>query len=115
MRASKLDGILAALADPTRRRVIEQLRRRPRRASELARAFGMKRPAMSRHLKVLRTRGLIEEERVEHDARVRVFRLRRQPFAALSAWLDQVEAFWTAQLGSFKEHAEGRGQARESG
>lgn len=61
---------------------------------------------MSRHLRVLRTRGLIEEERVDDDARVRVYRLRRKPFADLQGWLDEVEAFWSDQLDAFKAHAE---------
>ena len=106
MRATDLDSTLTALADPTRRRVVDLLRKRPRRAGELAEAFDMTAPAMSKHLRVLRMRGLIEEQRGEEDARVRVFRLRRQPFAALQAWLGQVESFWTGQLGAFKEHAE---------
>ncbi len=112
MKSDDLDGVLTALADPTRRGVVDLLRTRPRRAGELADAFDMTPPAMSRHLRVLRTRGLIEEERQEDDARVRLFRLRRQPFVALQAWLDQVEAFWTDQLGSFKTQAERRGRQR---
>ncbi len=106
MLASDLDNTLAALADPTRRRVIELLRERPRRAGELSAAFDVSAPAMSRHLRVLRRRGLVEEERLEHDARVRIYRLRRERFADLHAWLDQVEAFWTEQLDAFKTHAE---------
>jgi DNA-binding transcriptional ArsR family regulator len=108
MKAADLDGILSALADPTRRGVVDLLRVRPRRAGELADAFDMTAPAMSRHLRVLRTRGLVEEERLEEDARVRVFRLRQKPFVALQAWLDQVGAFWDDQLGSFKAHADTR-------
>lgn len=106
--AKRLDGTLTALADPTRRRVVDLLRRRPRRAGELADAFGMSAPAMSRHLRVLRTRGLVEEERTEGDARVRVYRLRPEPFHELQTWLREVESFWTDQLGSFKAHAERR-------
>jgi len=101
-----LDGTLAALADPTRRRVVDLLCERPRRAGELARAFAMSPPAMSRHLRVLRTHGLVEEARAERDGRVRLYRLRRQPFDELQGWLAQVEAFWTAQLDAFKAHAE---------
>jgi DNA-binding transcriptional ArsR family regulator len=108
-----LDQTLLALADPTRRRVVDLLRERPRRAGELAAAFGASPPAMSRHLKVLRTRGLVEEERSEEDARCRVYRLRPEPFRDLSAWLAEVEAFWTGQLGAFKSHAErNRGRKR---
>ncbi len=102
--ARKLDRTLAALADPTRRRVVELLRERPRRAGELASAFQVSAPAMSRHLRVLRTRGLVEEERVDDDARVRIYRLRREPFDALALWLRELEAFWSDQLESFGAH-----------
>jgi DNA-binding transcriptional ArsR family regulator len=101
-----LDHTLAALADPTRRRVVDLLRKQPRRAGELAAAFDMSPPAMSRHLRVLRKTGLVDEESLEHDARVRVYRLRPEPFAALRSWLEEVEAFWEGQLASFKAHAE---------
>ena len=109
-----IDGTLAALADPTRRRVVEALRRRPRRAGELASAFRMSPPAMSRHLRVLRRHGLVEEERVEEDARVRVYRLRPERFRDLQAWLREVEAFWTEQLDAFKSHAERKGRGRKA-
>ncbi len=106
-----LDSTLAALADPTRRGVIDLLCERPRRAGELTAAFDMSPPAMSRHLRVLRTRGLIEEERVEDDARVRVYRLRHEPFRELQDWLADIEA-WSGQPGAFKAHAEGGRPAR---
>ncbi len=104
--AQDLDRTFAALADPTRRRVVELLRKRPRRAGELAAAFGMSPPAMSRHLRVLRRTSLVEEDSLEEDARVRVYRLRPERFAALRGWLQEVEAFWGEQLGAFKAHAE---------
>jgi len=101
-----IDTTLNALAEPTRRRIVDMLRERPRRAGELAAAFDTSEPAVSRHLRVLRRSGLVEEERVDDDARVRVYRLRPEPFLALQAWLDQVEAFWSDQLGAFKSHVE---------
>ena len=104
--ANDLDRTLVALADPTRRRVVDMLRKRPRRAGELASAFRMSAPAMSRHLRVLRRHGLVEEQRVEDDARVRVYRLRPKPFRDLQRWLVEVEAIWEEQLGSFKAHVE---------
>lgn len=107
--ARDLDATLAALADPTRRGVIDLLRKRPRRAGELADAFDVSPPAISRHLRILRTRGLIEEAPTPDDARLRVYRLRPQPFRDLQRWLDQVEAFWSEQLESFKAVAERRG------
>ncbi|HEX4338386.1 MAG TPA: metalloregulator ArsR/SmtB family transcription factor [Polyangiaceae bacterium] len=110
---SDLDQTLAALSDPTRRKVVELLRKKPRPAGELARAFGMSPPAMSRHLRTLRQSGLVEEEHGGEDARVRVYRLRREPFGELRGWLEDVEAFWSAELDSFKAHAERtRGKAK---
>jgi DNA-binding transcriptional ArsR family regulator len=103
---SDLDRTLVALADPTRRGVVELLRKKPRRAGDLAEAFDLSPPAMSRHLRVLRTTGLVEEDHQGHDARVRVYRLRPEPFSALRRWLDEVETFWTLELDAFKEHAE---------
>lgn len=111
MPAANLDATLAALADPTRRRVIELLRERPQPAGELAASVKMSPPAMSRHLRVLRATGLVEAELVDDDARLRVYRLRPERFVALQAWLDQVQAFWGEQLGAFKAHAE-RGRKR---
>jgi DNA-binding transcriptional ArsR family regulator len=103
---NQLDSTLSALADPTRRRVVDLLRKGPRRAGELAASADMSAPAMSRHLRVLRSTGLVEAEGVADDARLRVYHLRPEPFVALQAWLDQVEAFWGEQLGAFKAHAE---------
>jgi DNA-binding transcriptional ArsR family regulator len=103
---NELDATFAALAEPTRRRVIELLRERPRRASELAAGAGTSGPAMSRHLRVLRSSGLVREERVEHDARVHVYRLCREPFASLEAWLEEVQAFWTDRLDAYRSHVE---------
>jgi len=104
--ATQLDRTFAALADPTRRGVIELLRKRPRRAGELAAALEMSAQAMSRHLRVLRRTGLVEEDGLDDDARVRVYRLRAEPFAGLRDWIEEVEAFWTDQLSAFKAHAE---------
>jgi DNA-binding transcriptional ArsR family regulator len=89
--------------------VVELLRHGPRRAGELAAATSMSGPAMSRHLRVLRASGMVEADVMDRDARVRMYRLRAEPFAALRAWLDQVEAFWAEQLDAFKRHAEAKG------
>lgn len=101
-----LDRTLQALADPTRRGVVELLRERPRRPGELAAAFDTSPPAMSRHLRILRASGLIEEQPTDGDARARLYRLKPERFAVLQAWLDQVQAFWSEQLGSYKAHVE---------
>jgi len=102
-----LDRTLAALADPDRRRALDLLREGPRRAGDLAQAIGLPAPAMSRHLRVLRRSGLVEESHPEFDARVRIYSLRLGPMAQLRDWLDETEALWAEQLSSFKKHVEG--------
>src|SRR5580765_7095156 len=101
-----VDSVLAALADPTRRRVVELLGEGPKRAGALAVAVGASPPAMSRHLRVLLEAGVIADERPADDARTRVFRLRPESIVVLQAWLDQLKAEWDDQLGSFKTHVE---------
>lgn len=101
-----LDTTFEALADRHRRGVIDLLRKQPRRAGELADELGLSRPAMSRHLRVLRTTGLIEPANDEADLRARVYRLRPEPFSAMRRWLEDVERFWTLELTAFKAHAE---------
>jgi DNA-binding transcriptional ArsR family regulator len=104
--AAGVAGLFDALADPTRRRVVEFLGARPARAGELAAAIGTSPPAMSKHLKHLLRAGLVADERDAVDARARVFRLRPQSVAAIQAWLDQLQAHWDVQLKSFQQHVE---------
>jgi DNA-binding transcriptional ArsR family regulator len=73
-------------------------------------AVGVSAPVISRHLRILLGAGVISDERVPDDARLRVFRLRREPLVALQAWLDRVQAQWNEQLGAFKRHVEGTAQ-----
>ena len=101
-----IDATFAALADPTRRQVIELLGVRPLRAGEIAARIGVSRPAMSNHLKALRLGGLVDVAFSEEDGRARRYRLRRERFVGLEAWLTELEGHWTSQLNSFREHAE---------
>ena len=103
---SEIDRTLAALADPTRRQVVDLLRTGERRAGELADQLGMSPPAMSRHLRILRTSGLVEESHDGEDARVRMYRLRPRPFSQMREWVEEVERFWAGELAAFKQHAE---------
>jgi DNA-binding transcriptional ArsR family regulator len=102
------NDVFSVLADPTRRRVLELLSDRPRRAGELAVAAGTSAPVMSRHLRILLETGFVADERVPDDARARVFRLRREPIGDVQAWLDQLQAHWNEQLKAFKRHVEGK-------
>jgi len=106
--STRLDRTLAALADPHRRRLIELLRERPRRAGELARALRLNPPALSRHLRTLKLGGLIEEAHPAFDARVRIYSLRPNPMADLKAWIAETERLWSAQLAAFRAHLERR-------
>jgi DNA-binding transcriptional ArsR family regulator len=101
-----VDQTLAALADPYRRRTVELLGQRPRRAGELADVLGLPAPAMSRHLRELKQSGLVEETHPEFDARVRIYTLKDGAMADLKKWLADTERMWTDQLASFKAHVE---------
>ena len=103
-----LDDTLLALADPTRRAVVDLLHAGPRRASEIADAVGMSRQATSRHLNHLRERGIVAVDLIDGDGRGRVYRLRPERLSALGAWLDQVQAGHAEQLAAFARHVERR-------
>jgi DNA-binding transcriptional ArsR family regulator len=105
---SELAPVLAALADPTRRRVVQLLSEGPRRAGDLAAASGTSAPTMSRHLRVLLEAGIVADERPPDDARARVFWLRPEAITQLREWLDELQAAGDEQLASFKRHLEGR-------
>lgn len=98
--------VMRALADPDRLRVVELLSEAPRRAGELARDLGVPPPTMSKHLRTLLEAGVVNDERRQDDARVRIFRLRHESVVSVRAWLDQIQAHWDEQLGSFKSHVE---------
>ena len=101
-----IDPTLAALADPARRRVVELLGQKPRRAGELAQVLNLPAPAMSRHLRELKTAGLVEETHPEFDARVRIYALKDGAMTDLKRWLESTDRMWASQLASFKAHIE---------
>lgn len=103
---ARLDDTLTALADPIRRRTVELLAERPRRAGELSAEFGTTPSAMSKHLRVLRQRGLVTETHPDFDARVRIYALRSAPMTELRSWLDTAERAWGEQLTAFAAHLE---------
>jgi DNA-binding transcriptional ArsR family regulator len=111
MTASQLAPVLAALADPTRRRVVQLLSEGPRRAGELAAASGTSAATMSRHLRVLLEAGIVADERPVDDARTRVFWLRPEAITELREWLDALQAAGDEQLAAFKRHVERRREA----
>ncbi len=90
----------AAIADPIRRRVLELVRDAEVPAGEIAAHFPVSRPAVSRHLRVLREAGLVQERRV---GRERLYRADPEPLAELRAWLD---GYWAGRLDALKRLAE---------
>jgi len=104
--AARLDETLTALADPVRRRTVELLAERPRRAGELAAELATTPSAMSKHLRVLRQCGLVTETHPDFDARVRIYTLRSAPMTELRRWLDTAERAWAEQLTAFAAHLE---------
>jgi DNA-binding transcriptional ArsR family regulator len=92
----------AAISDPIRRRVLELVRDRELPAGELAAAFDVSRPAVSRHLRVLREAGLVHERR---QGRLRLYRADLEPLAELRDWLD---SYWSGRLAALKRAAEER-------
>ncbi|HEY7798324.1 MAG TPA: metalloregulator ArsR/SmtB family transcription factor [Hyphomonadaceae bacterium] len=91
---------LAALADPTRRKIFERLKRGPSPVGVLAEGLPVSRPAVSQHLKVLKEAGLVSEE--QEGAR-RIYRIDPEGLGQLRRWLD---GFWDDALGNFKAEAE---------
>jgi DNA-binding transcriptional ArsR family regulator len=86
---------LEALADPTRRRIVELLAEGELGAGELAAQFRAARPGVSRHLRVLREHGLV---RARAEGRRRLYSLDPRPLEELEAWLDHYRAFWENRL-----------------
>ena len=92
---SIMDAVLQALADPSRRTVLEILRSHPATAGELAQALPIARPGVSRHLRVLREVGLVD---VRQDAQRRIYTLRPEALAEVDHWLEPYRALWRSRL-----------------
>lgn len=97
-----LGATFAALADPVRRQVVNMLLERPHRAGEIAAAFDVSGPAISKHLRVLRRSRLVAETGDQNDARIRIYSLQPQAFDEIDDWVQGIRTFWTGQLDSFK-------------
>ena len=97
-------AVFAALADPTRRRVVHELSRDgPLTATELAKRIPVTRQAIAKHFDSLEEAGLASSKRVGRETR---YELRTQPFAEAEAWMRAVGAMWDRRLTAFKEYVE---------
>jgi DNA-binding transcriptional ArsR family regulator len=100
-----------ALADPTRRAVLDLLRRGEQPAGKIANAFPVSRPAISKHLRQLRKAHLVVEHR---RGRHRLYQLNPEPLKAVDSWLEEYRRFWQMNLESLKTFVEDE-YAREAG
>src|ERR1700721_4027135 len=104
------EATFQALADPTRRAVLDLLRRGSQPAGEIASAFPISRPAISKHLRLLRRAHLVREHR---EGRHRVYQLNPEPLRAVDSWIEQYRSFWSVSLTNLKAFVEAE-HARET-
>jgi len=102
----------SALADPTRRAVLDLLRRGSLPAGVIARAFPVSRPAISKHLRLLRRAHLVRERR---EGRRRLYQLNPEPLRAVDSWLEQYRSFWQMSLADLKTFVEAEQAKEKSG
>ncbi len=104
------EATFQAVSDPTRRAVLDLLRRGSQPAGQIAEAFPVSRPAISKHLRLLRRAHLVREHR---EGRHRVYELNPEPLRAVNSWIEQYRAFWSNRLANLKTFVEAE-HARET-
>lgn len=102
-RARASNDVFRAIADPTRRAILDRLRAGPANAGALAADFKSSRPAISKHLRVLREARLIVDQRV---GRERVYTVDPVPLQSVAGWLEGYRAFWQSSLTQLKRNLE---------
>jgi len=102
-RARATADVFRAIADPTRRAILDRLRAGPAPVNDLAAAFEQSRPAISKHLKVLRDARLVAEQR---NGRERVYRLQPMPLQTVVGWVEGYRSFWQQNLNELKRYLE---------
>lgn len=104
MHRAKADtDVFRAIADPTRREILDRLRAGPAAVNALAADFELSRPAISKHLRVLRSAELVSEERV---GRERMYRLEPLRLQRVAGWIEGYRGFWQRNLTSLKRYLE---------
>jgi DNA-binding transcriptional ArsR family regulator len=99
--------VLTALAEPTRRRIVDALRLRESSVSDLVGALAMSQPAISKHLRVLREAGIVSSRTA---AQQRIYRLEPGPFRELDAWLTPYRKLWSSHLDALERHLDEKEQ-----
>ena len=92
---TNIDSVFAALADPTRRRIVERLARRPLTIGEIASEFPISQPAISKHVRVLEEAGLLQRT---IEGRVHYCTISPQAMQEVSAWIDRQRRYWNGAL-----------------
>jgi DNA-binding transcriptional ArsR family regulator len=108
--AASLDQVFAALADPTRRVILEQLRDGPAKVTQIARPFSVSLNAISKHIMVLERAGLVQRE---VQGREHHCRLVAEPLRPAQAWLDHYRNFWETRFDALEQHIENRRKQRK--
>ena len=103
LRPRQREAVFRAIADPTRREILGLLRGRAYAVNEIAGNFRMSRPAISKHLRLLRAVGLVETRR---QGTARICQLNAQPLRAVEAWLQDYRQLWRESLRGLKRYVE---------
>jgi DNA-binding transcriptional ArsR family regulator len=95
------------IAEPTRRRILDLLRERPRPVNELVDALEISQPGVSKHLRVLRDANLVT---VRREAQQRWYEVDPRPLTEIDVWLEPYRAAWAARLDALEQHLDGKDQ-----
>jgi len=110
-KSNTLDLTFAALADPTRRRILEQLSHKQWRVTDLAEPFAMSLPAVSKHLRVLEDAGLLKRNRLGREHHLE---LEPKPMKEAQVWIDQYKKFWEGSLDALADYLENNNQPNKT-
>jgi len=102
-RQAAHSDVFSAVADPTRRAILDRLRRGPSPVNELASGFRVSRPAISKHLRILRTARLVHEKK---EGRQRIYELDPARIQEVAKWAEEYRRFWQQSITSLKRHLE---------
>jgi DNA-binding transcriptional ArsR family regulator len=105
-QSTSLNGVFAAISDPTRRAILRQLGRSPARVTDIARRFPVSLNAISKHLLVLQRAGLVQQE---IRGRERICRLNGQPLRDASLWIEEMRELWEERLDALERHLAAKG------
>ena len=109
LRSQEISRVFQALADPTRRTVVERLARGPASTTELARPFDMALPSFAQHLAMLEQCGLVRSQK---EGRVRCFELAPKPLVTAAGWIAEQHAIWNQRLDQLQDYVEGMKTAK---